>query len=159
MANTSVQRALKFSVDRLGYESLKHEQETVVWEFLSGKDVFAALPTGYGKLLCYTCLPYAFDNMRGKERLIGICVSALTSLMVDQKAKFVPRGMSAQFVGEAQCDPQAVESVREGKAQLLFISPESLLSNPSWRDMLCTAVYQDNLSGFVAVCLLNATCG
>ena len=93
--------------------------------------------------------------MRGKERSIVICVSPLTSLMVDQKAMFVPRGMSAQFVGEARCDPQAVESVREGKAQL-FISPESLLSNPSWRDMLRTAVYRDNLSGFVAVCLLNA---
>ena len=88
-------------------------------------------------LVCH----YAFDNMRGKERSIVLCVSPRTSLMVDQKAKFVPRGMSAQFVGEAQCDPQAVESVREGKAQLLFISPESLLSNPSWRDMLRTAVY------------------
>ena len=30
-----------FSVDRLGYESLKPEQETVVWEFLGGKNVFA----------------------------------------------------------------------------------------------------------------------
>ena len=40
------------------------------------------------------------------------------SLMVNQKAKFVPRGMSAHFIDEAQCDPQAVESVREGKAQL-----------------------------------------
>ena len=66
-------------------------------------------------------------------------------MCINKKAKFVPRGMSAQSVGEAQCDPQAVESVREGKAQLLFISSESLLSNPSRRDMLCTAVYRDNL--------------
>ena len=29
-----------------------------------------------------------------------------------------PKGMSAQFIDEAQCDPRAVESVREGKAQL-----------------------------------------
>ena len=83
---------------------LKPKQETVVWVFLSGKGVFAALPTGYGKSLCYACLPYAFDN----KGSIVICVSPLTSLMVDQKAKFVPRGMSAQFVGEAQCDPQAL---------------------------------------------------
>ena len=53
--------------------------------------------------------------------------SPLTSLKVDQKAKFVPRRMSAESVDEAQCDPQAVESVREGKEQLLFISPESHL--------------------------------
>ena len=35
-----------FSVDRLGYESLKAEQETAVWELLGGKDVFVVLPTG-----------------------------------------------------------------------------------------------------------------
>ena len=44
-------------------------------------------------------------------------------LMVDQKAKFVPRGMSAQFVGEVQCDPQAVESIRKIKAQSLIHKP------------------------------------
>ena len=48
------------SVDKLGYESLRPEQETVVREFfLSGKDVFAALPMGCSKSLCYPYLPYA----------------------------------------------------------------------------------------------------
>ena len=55
MVKPSVQRAIKFSVERLGYESLKPEQKTVVRVFLGGKNVFAALPTGYGKSLCYTC--------------------------------------------------------------------------------------------------------
>ena len=59
-------------------------------------------------------------------------VSPLMLLIVNQKAKFVSRGMSAQFVGEVQCDPQAVESIRKIKAQSLFISPELLLLNPSW---------------------------
>ena len=53
MAKSNVQRAIEFSVDRLGYENLKPEQETVVREFLGGKNAFAALPTGYGKSLCY----------------------------------------------------------------------------------------------------------
>ena len=42
------------------------------------------------------------------------------SLKVDQKAKFVPRGISVQFVDEAQYDSQSVESVHEGKVQLPF---------------------------------------
>ena len=41
------------SVDKLGYESPRPEQETVVREFLSGKDVFVALPTGYEKLCLF----------------------------------------------------------------------------------------------------------
>ena len=40
MAKSSV-RAIEFSVDGLGYESLKPERETVVQEFLGGKNVFA----------------------------------------------------------------------------------------------------------------------
>ena len=119
MANTSVQRALKFSVDRLGYESLKPEQETVR-EFLSGKDVFGALPMGYGKSLCYVCLPCAFDNMRGKEGSIVMCI---TPNIVDgrSESQVCTKSNVSTVVGEAQCDPQAVESVREGKAQLLLI--------------------------------------
>ena len=42
MAKSSVRTSYRvFSVDRLGYKSLKSEQETVVWEVLGGKDVFA----------------------------------------------------------------------------------------------------------------------
>ena len=37
----------------LGYSKLKPEQEQAILTFVSGKDVFVALPTGYGKLLCF----------------------------------------------------------------------------------------------------------
>ena len=45
----------------LGYDRLKPEQERVLSEFMSGKDVFVALPTGYGKNLCYAALAPTFD--------------------------------------------------------------------------------------------------
>ena len=45
----------------LGYDRLKPEQERVLSEFMSGKDVFVALPNGYGKSLCYVALAPAFD--------------------------------------------------------------------------------------------------
>ena len=45
----------------LGF-SLKKEQEKVIVDFRQGHDAFVALPTGFGKSLCYCCLPYVFDN-------------------------------------------------------------------------------------------------
>ena len=45
----------------LGYNNLKDEQKSVITNFVSGSDVFAILPTGFGKSLCYACLPGMFD--------------------------------------------------------------------------------------------------
>ena len=39
----------------LGYSGLKEMQLRVIVEFVSGRNVFAVLPTGYGKSLCYDC--------------------------------------------------------------------------------------------------------
>ena len=50
---------LNSAARRLGYESL---QAAVVHAFVEGNDVFAALPTGYGKGLCVAVLPYIFDS-------------------------------------------------------------------------------------------------
>ena len=45
----------------LGYSSLKPEQRDVIVEFVLGSDVFAILPTGYGKSSYYTCLPRVYS--------------------------------------------------------------------------------------------------
>ena len=41
--------------------TLKPEQLTVE-RFVQRSDVFAILPTGYEKSLCYGCLPLVYDN-------------------------------------------------------------------------------------------------
>ena len=41
----------------LGYPSLKDEQKTVLTNYILGNDVFAMLPTGFEKSLCYAFLP------------------------------------------------------------------------------------------------------
>ena len=44
VSSSDVQEAIKYSVEKLGYESLKPEQEKVVREFLSGNDVLLPYP-------------------------------------------------------------------------------------------------------------------
>ena len=59
----------------LGYDCLKPEQERVLSEFMSGKDVLVALPTGYGKSLCYSLTSQPLHRER-KARLAGETIFA-----------------------------------------------------------------------------------
>lgn len=72
--------------------------------FADEKGVFVSLPTGYGKSLCYTLLPWMLDELLKKDNSsIVLCVSPLTSLMIDQHEKFTAIGLTAEFVGGPQC--------------------------------------------------------
>ena len=42
---------------------VKPEQMKVVEAYVQGCDGFAVLPTGYGKSLCYRCLPIVFNKL------------------------------------------------------------------------------------------------
>lgn len=68
---------------------------------------------------------------------------------MDQKNKLVPRNIVAEYVGDAQDDPSAVSAVLKGQIQLLLISPESILMNPIYRNMLLTKVYKNSLVALV----------
>ena len=48
---------------QLGCPSVKPEQLKIVVGVLSQRDVFAVLPTGFGKSLCFQCLPFLFDRL------------------------------------------------------------------------------------------------
>ena len=68
----------------LGYTNLKQQQKDAVLGFISGRDVFVALPTGYGKSLVYGCLPRVFDMLLDEHGSIVIVVCPLKALMEDQ---------------------------------------------------------------------------
>ena len=140
--------------------------------FVEGKDTFVTLPTGYGKSIIYGILPIVFDKMRGKfvayipplkvlpctigcEGSIVVCISPLASIMIDQQEKFISKGITAEYVGKVQEDPQVVGRVLKGQLQLLFISPESLLNNSKYRSMLLIPRYYEHL---VAVVIDEAHC-
>ena len=60
------------------------------------------------------------------EGSIVVCISPLTSLMIDQQAKYAPRGLQTDFVGEAQLDPAVKDRVLQGNFQLVYITPSVL---------------------------------
>jgi len=137
---------LQAAARQMGYSTLRQHQIEAVSLFMSGRDVFVSLPTGSGKSLCYCILPVMFDTIQQFSSSIVIVVSPLIALMKDQVRAMVERNVSAVYIGDAEV---SVDEVYEGKYQLVFISPEALLTNESWRDMLLSSVYQERLVAFV----------
>lgn len=68
----------------MGYPDLKREQSEAMMAFISGKDVFVVLPTGFGKSLIYAALPMAYDALLATNLSLVIVVSPLTAIMKDQ---------------------------------------------------------------------------
>jgi len=84
-----------------------------------------------------------------RQGSLAVVVSPLTSLMMDQRHRFSPAGLSVEFVGEAQKDDKACTRVINGVVQLVYISPESLLNNKRYRQMLLSRPYQEKMIAFV----------
>ena len=148
----SIDELIVKAAQSLGYSDLKQEQKAVLKSFVEGKDVFVALPTGYGKSLCYALLPWIFDMKRGLVEKTSICmiVSPLIALMKDQSTSFTSKGISAAYVSDKEStDRDTKRKIIKGECQLVFISPEALFLATEWRRMLSGDYYRKHLVGFI----------
>lgn len=75
--------------------------------------------------------------------------------MMDQQAKFKNKHFSVEFVGESQSDRNVRRRVISGEVQLVYISPESIIQNSYFRNMLLAPAYKEKL---VAVVVDEAHC-
>ena len=137
----------------LGYASLKPCQESAVKAFISGKDIFVSLPTGYGKSFCYYCLPRVFDFLKGKQspyHLI-IVISLLMALMEDQVKRLGEKDISAVHIQDRfdGCDEKVKSRVGKGAYSVIFVSPELILGDKSWVDMFRSSALSERLIGIV----------
>ena len=143
--------AIHAATQEMGYQELRGKQETILQEYVHGRDTFVSLPTGSGKSLCYCALPLVFDKLRKtKDRSITLVVSPLIALMKDQMNAMNRRSVRAVYIGDLDANVlNTTTEISEGKYQLVFVSPEALLTDLNWRDMLMNPVYQENLVAFV----------
>lgn len=156
-SETEVQEAIAKATFQLCFSELRPKQDEAVRLFLRGKDVFVWLPTGSGKSLCYCLLPKAFDHLHNSRdaetQSKVVVVSPLIALMIDQVRAMTERNISAVYAGEAEGEVET--DICSGKYQLVFMSPEALLTDDRWRDMLQSLVYQERL---VAIVVDEAHC-
>ncbi len=107
-----------------GFSSFRPNQEAIIRAVLDGRDVFAALPTGGGKSLCYQLPAMVCEGLT-------VVVSPLIALMKDQVDAARENGIPAAFLNSTLSAEEARETWRSlagGRTRLLYVSPERLSS-------------------------------
>ena len=64
-AEKSIDDSITRALEAMSLNPLKPKQLEAVRTFMSGRDTFVSLPTGYGKSVIYAILPLAFDYFLG----------------------------------------------------------------------------------------------
>lgn len=108
-----------------GYQDFRSNQKTIIDALIEGNDVFALMPTGSGKSLCFQ-IPSMI------RQGVGIVVSPLIALMQDQVEDLRQNGVRAHFLNSSLSYEEAdrVEAIAAaGDCDLLYVAPERLLTD------------------------------
>lgn len=103
-----------------GFQAFRPNQESIIESILNKQDVFAVMPTGGGKSLCYQ-LPAKI--LQGT----AVVVSPLISLMKDQVDAAIENGIQAAFMNSSLDSEEMADvyrRLRYNKIKLLYIAPE-----------------------------------
>ncbi len=106
-----------------GYDSFRPLQQEIIEKSLAGEDVFALLPTGGGKSLCFQLPALVREGLT-------IVVSPLIALMKDQVDALVAAGVAATFLNSTLTEKQArarLSGLYNGEYNLLYVAPERLM--------------------------------
>ena len=136
---------------------LRVRQYKVLEAVLSGRDVIAILPTGYGKSVIFHLLPYLFDYIsklnQSPQKSIILVVTPLNALVDDQLKTLTHRGISSTVLKskkqvsdadeDQECqdsdtvdnenshaltnDSETLGNLKEGKCRIIFSHPEAFI--------------------------------
>ena len=119
-----------------GFASFRPLQEEIIRDALAGRDVFALLPTGGGKSLCFQLPALARPGLT-------VVVSPLIALMKDQVDALQASGVPATFLNSSLKPEESrvrLRGLHQGEFRLLYAAPERLMLSGflddlrRWRD-------------------------
>jgi ATP-dependent DNA helicase RecQ len=114
-----------------GFDAFRPLQEEIIRDSLAGRDVFALLPTGGGKSLCFQLPALLRDGLT-------VVVSPLIALMKDQVDALQEAGIAATYLNsslEAGESRARLRGLHGGEFKLLYVAPERLLLSGFLEDL------------------------
>ncbi|XP_044170887.1 ATP-dependent DNA helicase RecQ-like, partial [Acropora millepora] len=149
-SSSEIRDAIRSSVKNFpSINELKPEQILVIENIVRGKDVFAALPTGFGKSLTFQILPAVKKSLeRSSVSHLVIVVCPLNSIIKNQVNYLRSLGLKAAFVGESD---EINKQIIEGSVQIdiLYGSPESFVGDDKFRQMFANDMFRKNVVAVV----------
>ncbi len=106
-----------------GYTGFRPHQEEIIRDALAGRDVFALLPTGGGKSLCFQLPALVRPGLT-------VVISPLIALMKDQVDQLRANGVAATFLNSSLSEKERKarwRGLHQGEFKLLYLSPERLM--------------------------------
>jgi ATP-dependent DNA helicase RecQ len=114
-----------------GFTSFRPLQEEIIRDALAGKDVFALLPTGGGKSLCFQLPAMTRPGLT-------VVVSPLIALMKDQVDALQASGVPATFLNSSLAAGESrarLRGLHNGEYRLLYAAPERLMLSGVMSDL------------------------
>ncbi|MFL6501717.1 MAG: DNA helicase RecQ [Candidatus Udaeobacter sp.] len=106
-----------------GYDHFRPLQREIIEDALAGRDVFALMPTGGGKSLCFQLPALMRDGLT-------IVVSPLIALMKDQVDALQTSGIPATYLNSTLDREEAKarwRGLHRGEYRMLYVAPERLM--------------------------------
>ena len=116
-----------------GYNQFRPLQREIIEASLAGRDVFALLPTGGGKSLCFQLPALVRPGLT-------VVVSPLIALMKDQVDQLQASGVAATFLNSTLTAAEArsrLAGLHRNEWRLLYVAPERLMLD-NWQENLRT---------------------
>lgn len=128
---TLIEEALQALKQHFGHDSFRPLQEEIIRDSLEGRDVFALLPTGGGKSLCYQLPAIMLDGLT-------VVISPLIALMKDQVDGLEANGIPATFLNSSLNKTEAKKRYAKlfaGEYRILYVAPERLMLSGFLEDL------------------------
>jgi ATP-dependent DNA helicase RecQ len=128
---TSVPQLLPLLKQYFGFTHFRPLQEEIIRAALASKDVFALLPTGGGKSLCFQLPAMTRPGLT-------VVVSPLIALMKDQVDALQAGGVPATFLNSSLATGESrarLRGLHNGQYRLLYAAPERLMLSGVMSDL------------------------